>query len=242
MAIANIAGSFYNSHMSLTHPIICALDTTDITHAKKLAGELSGGVGAIKLGLEFFTANGAVGVNQVAGAGLPIFLDLKFHDIPNTVAGVIKATAAIKPFMMTIHTSGGEAMMKAAAEAAKTLSHQPKIVGVTVLTSLDDNDLHSIGVRDKTADQVKRLADLAQKSGLDGVVCSPQEIALLRKHCGKDFILVVPGIRPAGADKGDQKRVMTPKEALDLGATYLVIGRPITGAADPKTAAANILK
>jgi len=229
------------------NPIICAVDTTDVQQAHALAECLQGSVGALKLGLEFFTANGAAGVKQISNQHFPIFLDLKFHDIPNTVAKAIKATAGIDTFMMTVHTSGGQAMLRAAIDAsmevaATTGKERPLIVAVTILTSLDQDDLELLGMRDMLNDQVKRMADLAQDSGLDGVVCSPHEITLIREHCGDDFALVVPGIRPEGSDTGDQKRVLTPKEALDRGADYLVIGRPITGAADPKVAADAILK
>lgn len=224
---------------NITNPIICAIDTIDVATAKSLVGSVAPHIGAVKLGLEFFTANGASGVAQVAG-DLPLFLDLKFHDIPNTVAGVIRATAGINSFMMTVHTAGGKAMMQAAAAAAKTLPNQPLIVGVTVLTSLDGADLENIGVNAKLQDQVKRLASLAQESGLDGVVCSAHEIEIIRETCGKDFKLVVPGIRPAGSSIGDQKRVMTPSEALAKGADYLVIGRPITEAQNPSQAAQEI--
>lgn len=213
-----------------------------MTKAAQLADQLQGSAYALKLGLEFFTANGAAGVAQVAKHGFPIFLDLKFHDIPNTVAKAIQATAGIETFMITVHAGGGQAMLKAATDAAATLPKKPLIVGVTVLTSLDENDLRVVGVESTLKDQVKRLAALAQTADLDGVVCSPHEIAILRKQCGKDFKLVVPGIRPAGSEKGDQKRTMTPKEAIEQGADYLVIGRPITGSGDPKKAAQDILQ
>ena len=229
------------NNSNATNPIICALDTTDIAIAKKVAQSVSCSVGAIKLGLEFFTANGAAGGAQVAKAGLPVFLDLKFHDIPNTVAGAIRATKDINAFMLTVHTQGGKAMMQAAVKAAKDLPNKPLMVGVTVLTSLDKSDLEDIGVKNNLLDQVSKLADLAQESGLDGVVCSPHEIEILRARCGADFKLVVPGIRPQGSAIGDQKRVMTPKEALAKGADYLVIGRPITAAENPALAARNIL-
>jgi orotidine-5'-phosphate decarboxylase len=219
------------------NPILCAIDSTDVAKAKALGGQLAGSVGALKLGLEFFVANGAAGVREVAAGGLPIFLDLKFHDIPNTVAGAVRSAAGMDVFMLTIHAAGGKAMMQAAMEAASAHKKKPLVVAVTILTSMDQNDVHSIGVQSSVADQVKRLADLAQQSGVDGVVCSPQEIEILRAHCGKNFKLVVPGIRPAGSDAGDQKRIMTPPEALALGADYLVIGTPITGAANPKKAA-----
>ncbi len=221
------------------NPIICAIDTTDVATAKKLVQAVSGSVGAIKLGLEFFTANGAAGVNAVAG-DVPLFLDLKFHDIPNTVAGAVRATQGINAFMLTVHTSGGKAMMQSAAKAAKDLPNKPMIIGVTVLTSMDVGDLESVGIKNDIKNQASKLADLAQQSGLDGVVCSPHEIEILRKQCGKDFKLIVPGIRPTGSAAGDQKRVMTPKEALAKGADYLVIGRPITEAENPAKAAQDI--
>ncbi len=227
------------------NPIICALDTTDVEEACALTELLKDHVGAFKLGLEFFTANGAAGVRNCASS--PVFLDLKFHDIPNTVEKAIAATAGINTFMMTVHTSGGQAMLRAAIRAsmdvaATTGKERPLIVGVTVLTSLDQDDLSIIGFCDRLHDQVKRLADLAQSSGLDGVVCSAYEIDLLRKHCGDEFALVVPGIRPEGSAKGDQKRVMTPKEVMQRGASYLVMGRPITQSPDPLKAAKDILK
>lgn len=222
------------------NPIICAIDTTDVAQAKSLVAAVQPHVGAVKLGLEFFTAKGAAGVCDVAGQ-TPLFLDLKFHDIPNTVAGAVHATEGINAFLMTVHAAGGKAMMQAAKDAAQALPNNPMVVGVTVLTSMDQADLNDIGCADAVSDQVKRLADLAQKSGLDGVVCSPHEIEILRAQCGKDFKLVVPGIRPEGSAKGDQKRVMTPKQAMDAGASYLVIGRPITQAPDPAQAAADIL-
>ncbi|MCE2926601.1 MAG: orotidine-5'-phosphate decarboxylase [Rickettsiales bacterium] len=228
------------------NPIICAIDTTDLQKAEELAISLKGQVGALKIGLEFFSAHGAAGTDFVASHGIPIFLDLKFHDIPNTVAGAVRATAGIRCFMMTVHAAGGKAMMKAASEASMEVAsitgkERPMVVGVTMLTSMDGADAASIGVSGALEEQVKRLADLAQQSGLDGVVCSPHEIALLRKQCGDDFTLVVPGIRPEGSENGDQKRVMTPKEALAQGANYLVIGRPITGAAHASKAAQTIV-
>ncbi len=231
----------------MTHnPIICAVDTTDVTMAKALAGKLSGSVGALKLGLEFFTANGIAGVQHIANAQSPVFLDLKFHDIPNTVSKAVKATSAMDTFILTVHTLGGRDMMKAASDAAsdntaKTGKRRPYVVGVTVLTSMDQSDLNGIGISAAVADQVKRLAELAQSSGLDGVVCSPLEIELIRSVCGKDFKLVVPGIRPAGSASGDQKRVLTPREAVDRGADFLVIGRPITENNDPASAAQAIV-
>lgn len=229
------------------NPIICAVDTPDISFASDLASKLEDSVGALKLGLEFFTANGAKGVEHIARHRFPIFLDLKFHDIPNTVAKAIEATAGIDTFMMTVHTAGGRAMLRAALDASMEVAdttgkHRPLIVGVTVLTSLDQQDLEMIGIHTMIEDQVKQLADLAQSAGLDGVVCSPHEIEILRKHCGEDFVLVVPGIRVEGGEQGDQKRVMTAKEAMSRGADYVVIGRPITKSEDPKASAETILK
>jgi len=227
------------------NPIICAIDATDVPDATELAREVRPHVGAVKLGLEFFTANGAAGVAQITNLGIPVFLDLKFHDIPNTVARAIAATVGMNMFMMTIHTTGGQHMMKAAIEASDRVAQitgkdRPLVIGVTLLTSLDQNDISILGFHDTLQEQVVRLADLAQSAGLDGVVCSPFEIKALRKACGQDFKLVVPGIRPQGSDANDQKRVLTPKEAINRGADYLVIGRPITEAKNRAEAAKEI--
>ena len=228
------------------NPIICAIDTVDIEDAKSLITKIKPFVGAVKLGLEFFTANGAEGVKAIEKLDMPIFLDLKFHDIPNTVAKAVKATAALNVFMMTIHASGGADMMRAAAdaalEAAATNGNQrPSIIGVTVLTSMDESDLRETGINHSPAGQAQKLAALAQKSGLDGIVCSPHEASTLRQQCRGTFTLVTPGIRPAGSTKGDQKRISSPKEAINAGSTYLVIGRPITKAPSPAAAAKEIL-
>ena len=226
--------------MTVTNPILCAIDTPDPGAAGKLVRAVQGEVGGIKLGLEFFGANGPQGVRLAAAGESSIFLDLKLHDIPNTVAGAVRSVASLEPMLLTIHTSGGPAMMRAAAEAATEAAQgrrRMKLMGVTVLTSLDGSDLEAVGQRGPVEDHVRRLAGLAQKSGLDGVICSPMEVAKLRADCGRDFLLVVPGIRPAGSAVGDQKRVMTPREAIDAGADYLVIGRPITEAQDPAAAA-----
>jgi orotidine-5'-phosphate decarboxylase len=222
--------------------IFCAVDTTDLDRARRLAGDLAGIVGGLKLGLEFFTARGPAGVAEIGRSGMPLFLDLKLHDIPNTVAAAVRACLPLRPHLMTVHASGGPAMVRAAAEAAAAGgTGRPRIVAVTVLTSLSDEDLESVGQAGPALDQAVRLALLARESGADGVVCSPREAAALRKACGPDFLLVVPGIRPAGADSADQKRVMTPAEAVTAGADYLVIGRPITGASDPAAAARAIV-
>ncbi|MCK0070305.1 orotidine-5'-phosphate decarboxylase [Kordiimonas laminariae] len=225
--------------------IYCALDTVETQKAVDLAKTLNGVVGGIKLGLEFYCANGADGFKAVAETGMPIFLDLKFHDIPNTVAGAIRAVAPLGPKILTIHTQGGPEMMRRAAEtaaeeAAKHGHAKPWVTGVTILTSLDDSDMKAIGVEDVVADQVARLAALGAANGLDGMVCSPREITLARAATNPDFKLVVPGIRPAGSAAGDQKRVMTPFDAVEAGADVLVIGRPITQADDPRAAAEAI--
>jgi len=224
------------------NPIFCALDTTDRDRAVTLARGLGGSVGGVKIGKEFFTAHGPEGVRAVAAGGMPVFLDLKYHDIPNTVAGAVRAACALKPAIINVHAAGGRAMMKAAVDAATKAggASRPWVIAVTVLTSLDDADLAAVGYSGSAGDNVRRLAALAQASGIDGVVCSAHEIASLRRECGANFKLVVPGIRPDGAALGDQKRTMTPAEALALGADVLVIGRPITGAADPAQAARTI--
>ncbi|VAX02800.1 Orotidine 5'-phosphate decarboxylase [hydrothermal vent metagenome] len=235
------------SGLTPSRRILCALDTTDQQTAFDLAENLRDHVGGVKLGLEFFGACGPTGFDHVAQSGMPIFLDLKLHDIPNTVAKAISALMPLNPLIMTVHTSGGAAMMtaavKAATEAAQNVGcKRPIIVGVTILTSMDENDLQDIGLTPPTSAQVVRMARLAQASGLDGVVCSPFEITAIRAACGPDFKLIVPGIRPIGSSSGDQKRTMTPREAIERGADYIVIGRPITEADDPTRAAQNIAR
>lgn len=225
--------------------IFAALDTPDIERAAALSKAVLGVVGGVKIGKELFTAQGPDGVRLAAG-GAPLFLDLKFHDIPNTVAGAVRAAVHLRPAILNVHASGGRAMMQAAAQAARETAEdlgieRPKVIGVTVLTSLDAADLEEVGQRGPAADQVLRLARLTQDSGLDGVVCAPQEIAALRKACGPGFLLVVPGIRPSWAASGDQKRVMTPGEAIAAGADHIVIGRPINAAEDPRAAAQRIV-
>lgn len=233
------------SDLKPSERILCALDTISVEEASKLSNELGPHVGGIKLGLEFFGANGPEGFKTLANVNNNIFLDLKLHDIPNTVAKAIHSLMPLRPKIMTIHTAGGPEMMRAAADAATEAAKnvgcdRPIIVGVTILTSLDNEDLEAIGYHNKVSMQVVKLARLAKESGLDGVVCSPLEIKLIKESCGQDFKLVVPGIRPSDSAKGDQKRTMTPKEAVDLGADYLVIGRPITKSGDPLEAAKQI--
>lgn len=226
------------------NPVFVAIDTTGLDEAKSWAKRLASAVGGIKLGLEFFAAQGPAGVRAVLAdaPGLPLFLDLKLHDIPNTVAGAVRAVAPLKPRYLTIHAAGGPAMLRAAAEAAaRSGKDRVKLLGVTILTSLDAGDLKRVGFAERaTTEHAGALAALARECGLDGVICSPHETAALRRAMGPDFVLMVPGVRPAWAAAGDQKRVMTPAEAMRAGATHLVVGRPITKAADPLEAARRI--
>ena len=225
----------------MTSPIFCALDVPSPDGALALARSVRDHVGGFKLGLEYFCANGPQGVAVIKDLGLPIFLDLKLHDIPETVARAVRAVAGLGASYLTLHAQGGPAMLEAAASAALEFGHQrPRLLAVTVLTSLDAPDLMEIGVRDALEQQVARLARLAARRGADGIVCSPREIAAVRQAIGPDRLIVTPGIRPAGADKGDQKRTMSPREALGGGADILVIGRPITAADDPAEAARAI--
>jgi len=225
--------------------IFVALDTTDLARGLELARSLKGLVGGMKIGKEFYTALGPEGARQILAEGMPVFLDLKFHDIPNTVAGAVRAAMPLQPTILNVHAAGGRAMMEAARDAADDESarqevERPLVLAVTVLTSLDTGDLADIGVGGEPVDQVKRLASLAQQSGMDGVVCSAAEIEPLRAACGPGFKLLTPGIRPTWAAAGDQKRVVTPSDAINRGSDYLVIGRPITGADDPAEAARKI--
>lgn len=217
-------------------PIFVAIDTQDVHRAAALARDIGGMVGGVKLGLEFFCANGEEGVLRVAEHELPVFLDLKLHDIPNTVAKAVQALAHLRPAILTVHAAGGREMMAAAKQAAPP---ETKVVAVTVLTSLDQVDLASIGVRASPATQVERLAELAREAGVDGIVCSGSEVGAVRA-AWPDGFFVVPGVRPEGAEIADQKRVVTPRQALDDGASVLVIGRPITGAPNPVRAIREI--
>ncbi len=224
--------------------IIVALDTIDTSKALDLT-QLIPNIGAFKLGLEYFCANGPKGINKISETGVKIFLDLKFHDIPNTVAGAIKASLDMEPYMMTVHLSGGYNMLHRTMEVVqeyctKKSLQKPLILGVSVLTSIDNSDFNSLGLIGKVEDQVIRLAKLAKYADLDGLVCSAKELKVVRKEIGKNLILVTPGIRPAGGDINDQKRIVTPAQAINDGANFLVIGRPITDAIDPKLALNNI--
>ena len=220
----------------MSSPIYVAIDTPDLDRAKAIAARVKNHVGGLKLGLEFFSANGRQGIHEMAGIGLPIFLDLKLHDIPNTVAKAVQALRPLNPAILTVHAAGGRAMMEDAKAAAP---EGTKVVAVTVLTSLDSSDLSAIGLAPEPHAQVERLTALAREAGLDGVVCSGNEVAAA-KALWPDGFFVVPGLRPADAQIGDQKRVMTPRKALDEGASVLVIGRPITQAEDPDQAARAI--
>lgn len=220
----------------MSNPIYLALDVPRLNEATDLINKIKAHVGGVKLGLEFFCAHGAHGVHMISQLGLPVFLDLKFHDIPNTVAGAMHAIHTLEPAIVTVHASGGRAMMEDAKAAA---GEHTKVVGVTMLTSMDEGDLQKTGVTGTPHDQVQRLADLAHSSGLDGIVCSGQEVKAIHRQW-KDGFFVVPGLRPAGSAAGDQKRVVTPRQARDDGASVLVIGRPISRAADPVAAAREI--
>jgi orotidine-5'-phosphate decarboxylase len=225
----------------LRNPIFCALDTADLNRAQKLTESLRGHVHGFKLGLEFFLAHGEAGCKKIAHFGTPIFLDLKLHDIPNTVAAAINALLPIRPRFMTIHTSGGPAMLEAAVDAAGMAgTERPKLLGVTVLTSIDGKDLEAVGQGKDVLQQTVRLAKLAQDKGLDGIVCSPQEIKAVREACGPEFVIMVPGIRPSWTKTDDQKRTMTPTEAKAAGASFIVIGRPITESENPAETARRI--
>ena len=220
----------------MTNPVYLALDLPQLDAAKALAQKVKSHVGGLKLGLEFFCAHGHHGVHEIAQVGLPIFLDLKLHDIPNTVAGAMQAIHMLEPAIITVHASGGRAMMEDAKAAAGTGT---KVVAVTMLTSLDEQDLARTGVSGSAHDQVLRLADLAHSAGLDGIVCSGHEVKEVHRQW-KDGFFVVPGLRPGGKPTADQKRVVTPRQARDDGASVLVIGRPISKAEDPVAAARAI--
>lgn len=212
--------------------IYLAIDTTELDHAKALATRVKTHIGGLKLGLEFFCANGHHGVHEMARIGLPLFLDLKLHDIPNTVAKAVQALRPLEPAVLTVHASGGRAMLEDAKAAA---SDRTRVVAVTVLTSLDTDDLTAIGIDGDPEAQVSRLGVLAHEAGLDGIVCSGHEVKAAHK-AWRDGFFVVPGVRPAGAHVADQKRIVTPAQAISDGASILVIGRPISKAEDPLAA------
>ncbi len=215
------------------NPVIVALDYDNAPAALALADHLNPQLCRVKVGKELFTRAGPDLVEQLQVRGFDVFLDLKYHDIPNTVAKAVKSAADLGVWMVNVHASGGRRMLEAAAEAAANSRHQPLLIGVTVLTSMSDEDLVELGYTESARERVGRLAQLSQDSGLDGVVCSAQEADMLRQQCGEGFALVTPGIRLKGDSADDQRRVVTPADALALGSSYLVIGRSITKAADP---------
>lgn len=220
--------------MSCQSPVVVALDFPTMTQSLEMAKRLDPSQCRVKVGKELFTTAGPVILDELHKLGFDIFLDLKFHDIPNTVANAVSVAAKAGVWMVNIHATGGRRMMEASANALQQLPDQNTLlIAVTVLTSMDQSDLVEIGIDVTPEQHVKRLAALAQSSGMDGVVCSAQESKMLSSELGKDFVLVTPGIRPAGSAQGDQKRIMTPAEAMVAGSHYLVMGRPITQAADP---------
>ncbi|HAJ33649.1 MAG TPA: orotidine-5'-phosphate decarboxylase [Candidatus Atribacteria bacterium] len=228
--------------------LVLALDVDDFKKAEELVSKLNDYVGVFKIGSQLFTAEGTKVVNMINERGGKVFLDLKFHDIPNTVARAAEVATKLGVYIFNVHTSGGYEMMKAAAEASKKISlalgiRKPLILGVTLLTSINQEILEKeLGLKKKLEEQVVHLAKLAKDAGLDGVVASSREIKEIRKACGEDFVILTPGIRPAGKSSDDQKRIMTPREAIKLGADFLVIGRPIRNASNPVEAAKEILK
>ena len=224
-------------------PVIVALDFADAEAALRLADRLDPSACRLKVGKELFTLAGPDLVRRLVDKQFDVFLDLKFHDIPNTVAAAVQAAAKLGVWMVNVHASGGERMMLAARDALAGLGDKaPLLIAVTVLTSMTRDELNQLNVQGEVADHVQHLAAMAKRCGLDGVVCSASEATVLKQQFGKDFSLVTPGIRPAGSDKGDQRRVMTPRDAIAAGSDYLVIGRPITQAADPLQALQSINK
>lgn len=228
--------------MTSTSPIIVALDYPTAEQALAMAAKLDPKACRVKVGKELFTSAGPQIVEKLQQSGFDVFLDLKFHDIPNTCAKAVGAAADLGVWMVNVHASGGRRMMEAAKEELSKKTYQPLLIGVTVLTSMEQEDLADIGLNLDPQEQVRRLALLAQSSGLNGVVCSAQEVGLIRDNCEKNFLTVTPGIRPVGSDQGDQRRVMTPQQAQSAGVDYMVVGRPITRAEDPLLACQSILR
>ncbi|RAR61535.1 MULTISPECIES: orotidine-5'-phosphate decarboxylase [Halomonadaceae] len=226
--------------MSPASPLIIALDYPSLDAALCMADQLDPSRCRVKVGKELYTRSGPDVLEALHGRGFEVFLDLKFHDIPNTVAGAVQAAAEQGVWMVNVHASGGRRMMEAARERLDSQALSTQLIAVTVLTSMSAEDLAEVGVTVSTAEQVARLAGLAKQSGMDGVVCSAQEATALRDLCGEDFLKVTPGIRPASAGADDQRRVLTPSDAMAAGSTHLVVGRPVTQAADPMAALAAI--
>ena len=222
--------------------LIIALDVSRASEAQKIVNQIGDSASTYKVGKQLFTAEGPQVVRDLVASGRKVFLDLKFHDIPNTVAGAVQSAAELGVSMLTVHASGGSKMLRAAAEAASFSTAKPLVLAVTVLTSLNDSDLQELGLPVGVADQVLRLAGIARNAGCTGIVASAHEAASLRRNLGEGFAIVTPGVRPAGTEVGDQARVVTPADAFKAGATHIVVGRPITGDANPKSAAERILK
>jgi orotidine-5'-phosphate decarboxylase len=226
--------------MTTTSPVIVALDYSDLQSVEDMADQLSPSQCRVKVGKELFTHCGPAVVRMLHDKGFDVFLDLKFHDIPNTVAGAVKAAADMGVWMVNVHASGGARMMTAAKEALSNYQSAPSLIAVTVLTSMDSEDLRGVGIDCEPMEQVLKLAALTKDCGLDGVVCSAQETQLLNSKLGADFQLITPGIRPLNADQGDQRRIATPQSAMNTGSHYLVVGRPITQHAQPLVSLASI--
>ncbi|PYV45693.1 MAG: orotidine-5'-phosphate decarboxylase [Acidobacteria bacterium] len=228
--------------ISTRERLIVALDVSSCADALKIVSSLGDSVQTYKVGMQLYTAKGPKIVRDLISAGKSVFLDLKYHDIPNTVAATVREAAHLGVSMMTVHASGGTKMLRAAAEAARNSNSPPKILAVTVLTSMDENDLHEIGVSGQPVDQVLKLAGIALAAGCDGIVSSAHEVRNLRTSFGQSFLAITPGVRPAGAAHGDQARVVTPAEAIAAGATHIVMGRPITAALRPEAAIQSVLR
>ena len=222
-----------------TSPVIVALDVASVEACDDLLAQLDPALCRVKVGMELFTRAGPVVLDKIHQRGFDVFLDLKYHDIPNTVASACRSAAELDVWMVNVHACGGTRMLQAARESVPSDSGT-RLIAVTVLTSMNEEDLKGVGVDVSPADQVMRLATQTHECGLDGIVCSAKEAALMRQQFGADFLLVTPGVRPAGSDAGDQRRVVTPQQAMDAGSDYLVIGRPITGATDPAVALRGI--
>jgi orotidine-5'-phosphate decarboxylase len=237
----NTSSSEKNSLQDSISPIVVALDYPTPKQAIEMAKQLDPKKCRVKVGKELFTASGPVVLEQLHKMDFDVFLDLKFHDIPNTCAGAVAAAAELGVWMVNVHASGGERMMAAAAEAIANKNHKPLLIAVTVLTSMERSDLEGIGLDITPQQQVQRLAKLSKQSGMDGVVSSAQEIELIKGLCGDDFLTITPGIRPAGTAAGDQRRIMTPQQAVNAGGDYMVIGRPITQAPNPKQVCLDII-
>ena len=238
----NILSTDQNATQQTISPIVVALDYPTPKQAIEMAKQLDPTKCRVKVGKELFTASGPAILEQLHKLDFDVFLDLKFHDIPNTCAGAVAAAAELGVWMVNVHASGGERMMTAAAEAIANKQHKPLLIAVTVLTSMEQSDLAGIGLDITPQQQVERLAKLSKQSGMDGVVSSAQEIELIKNICGQDFLTITPGIRPAGSAPGDQRRIMTPQEAVNVGGDYLVIGRPITQADNPKQSCLDIIE